>query len=64
MLRRYLIGQGTVDRKTQLIAELLTSAIPTEARYVVRTVLGELRVGVGEGSLRDAIVWAFFNDEI
>ncbi|MBW2984288.1 ATP-dependent DNA ligase [Candidatus Woesearchaeota archaeon] len=59
-----LEGAGTVERKIQLIAELLTSAKPLEARYVVRTVLGELRVGVGEGSLRDAIVWAFFTDEI
>jgi DNA ligase-1 len=55
-----LEGQGTVEKKMQLIAELLTSAKPLEARYIVRTVLGELRVGVGEGSLRDAVVWAFF----
>jgi DNA ligase-1 len=59
-----LEGAGTVERKIKLIAELLTSAKPLEARYVVRTVLGELRVGVGEGSLRDAVVWAFFTDEI
>ncbi|MBW2980324.1 ATP-dependent DNA ligase [Candidatus Woesearchaeota archaeon] len=59
-----LEGAGTVERKIQLIAELLTSAEPLEARYIVRTVLGELRVGVGEGSLRDAVVWAFFTDEI
>ena len=53
-------GHGSVDIKTKLIAELLTSAKPIEARYIVRTVLEELRVGVGEGSIRDAIVWAFF----
>jgi len=58
-----LEGLGTVERKVSLIAELLTSAKPIEARYIVRTVLGELRVGVGEGSLRDAIVWAFFGNE-
>lgn len=57
-------GHGAVDRKIKLIAELLTSADPLEARYIVRTVLEELRVGVGEGSLRDAIVWAFFGDRI
>lgn len=55
-------GEGTVDRKIALIAELLTSASPAEARYIVRTVLGELRAGIGEGSIRDAIVWAFFVD--
>ncbi len=53
-------GSGSVDRKLQLIAELLTSAKGTEARYVARTILGDLRVGVGEGALRDAIVGANF----
>jgi len=59
-----LEGTGTVDKKLKLIAELLTSAKPVESKYIVRTVLEELRVGVGEGSLRDAIVWAFFDDKI
>jgi DNA ligase-1 len=54
-----LEGEGTVDRKIKLIAELLTSAKPDEAKYIVRSVLEELRIGVGEGSIRDAIVWAF-----
>ena len=58
-----LEGLGTVDRKIQLIAELLTSAKPNEARYIVRATLQELRVGVGAGSLRDAICWAFFSDK-
>ena len=55
-----LEGEGTVDRKTQLIAELLTSAKPTESKYIVKTILGEMRIGVGEGVMRDAIAWAFF----
>ncbi len=59
-----LEGMGTVDKKMQLISELLTSANPVEAKYIVRNVLEELRVGVGEGSLRDAIVWAFFGDKV
>ncbi len=57
-------GIGTVEKKLQLIAELLTSARPLEAKYIIRTVLEDLRVGVGEGSLRDSIVWAFFEDKI
>ncbi|MBN2112117.1 ATP-dependent DNA ligase, partial [Candidatus Woesearchaeota archaeon] len=32
--------------------------------YIVRTVLEDLRVGVGDGSLRDAIVWAYFAEKI
>ena len=47
-----LEGAGTVNNKMQLIAELLTSAKPLEAKYIVRTVLKDLRVGVGEGSVR------------
>jgi len=58
-----LEGTGTVERKMQLIAELLSNASPREAKYVLRTVLGDLRVGLGEGTLRDAIVWAFFAEE-
>ncbi len=53
-------GEGSVDAKEQYIAELLTSAEPIEAQYIVRTVLGDMRVGVGEGLLRDALVLAFY----
>ncbi len=56
-------GAGTVDRKVQLVAELLTSAKPEEAKYIVRTIIGELRIGLGEGTIRDAIVWAFFGKD-
>ena len=52
-------GAGSVDRKVKLISELLTSAKPQEAKYVVRMVLEDLRVGVGEGALRDALLWAY-----
>lgn len=55
-------GAGTVDRKVGLVAELLTSADPQEARYIIRTVLEELRVGTASGTLRDAIIWAYFTD--
>ncbi len=57
-------GKGSVDQKMKLIAELLTSASPPEAKYIVRTLLEDLRVGVADGTLRDAITWAFFEKEI
>jgi len=53
-------GIGSTDVKLKIIAELLTSAKPIEARYIVRTVLEDLRVGLGEGTLRDAIAIAYF----
>ncbi|MFH1972267.1 MAG: ATP-dependent DNA ligase [archaeon] len=56
-------GQGTVNRKVGLISELLSGATKDEARFIIRTVLEDLRTGVGDGTIRDAIVWAF-NPEI
>ncbi len=51
-------GNGAVDRKIKCIATLLTSASPLESKYIIRTILEVLRVGVGEGILRDAIAWS------
>ena len=52
-------GKGAQDAKIKLVASLLSSAKGLEARYVVRTVIGDLRVGVSEGTLRDAIAHAY-----
>jgi DNA ligase 1 len=57
-------GTGTVNRKVSLVAELLTSATALEAKYIIKTVLGAMRTGLGEGTIRDAIVWAYFWDSI
>src|SRR3989338_1237630 len=37
-------GEGSVERKVGLVSELLSNASPKEAKYIVRTVLEELRV--------------------
>ena len=58
-----ITGKGSQDKKQSLIAELIISAHPTEAKYIVRTTLGELRIGVAEGIIRDAIAKAFLVDE-
>ncbi|MBU1245482.1 MAG: ATP-dependent DNA ligase [Nanoarchaeota archaeon] len=55
-----LEGHGTVSKKIALVSELLTSANPIEAKYICRTVVDQLRIGVAEGTLRDGIVWAYF----
>lgn len=55
-------GTGSQERKLTLIAELLSSASPKEARYIMRTVLGEMRVGVAAGIVRDALAKAFEQD--
>ncbi len=48
-------GKGTVDKKLGIIAELLVHAEPNEAKYLVRTLLSDLRIGVKEATIRDAI---------
>jgi len=55
-----LEGHGTVDKKIALITELLTSASPTEAKYLTRTLIGDLRVGIKESTIRESIAKAFF----
>ncbi len=52
-------GKGSQERKIALVSELLSHASPEEAKYIVRTVLGDMRVGVAAGIVRDAISVAF-----
>ncbi len=58
-----LEGDGTVDKKMGLITELLTSASSLEALYIVRTLMNDLRVGIQESTIRDAMASAFFNGD-
>lgn len=55
-----LEGKGTVNKKLSLITELLTSASPKEALYLVRTIIGNLRIGVKESTVRESLAAAFF----
>lgn len=57
-----LEGKGTVDKKLSLITELLTSATPKEALYLTRTLIGDLRIGVQESTIKYAILKAFFKN--
>jgi DNA ligase-1 len=54
-------GEGSQDRRIDALAGLIADADPGEARYIVRTALGHLRVGVGEGTIRDAVADAFLD---
>ncbi len=57
-----LVGKGTIDKKIGLITELLTSATPIESLYLVRTLIGDLRIGVQESTVKYAMLKAFFNN--
>jgi DNA ligase-1 len=52
-------GAGSQDRKVDAVAGLVSDADPAEARFVVRTALGHLRIGVGDGTVRDGLAAAF-----
>ncbi len=54
-----LSGEGSQKRRVMLLTDLYVSATPVETRYLTRLILGEMRLGVGEGIIRDAIARAF-----
>ncbi|MCX6803620.1 MAG: ATP-dependent DNA ligase [Candidatus Diapherotrites archaeon] len=47
-------GIGSQELKKKLLAELFNSASPTEARYIARIPLGNIRLGVGDPTIMDA----------
>ncbi|MBW6442201.1 ATP-dependent DNA ligase [Patescibacteria group bacterium] len=55
-----LQGKGSVSKKIALITELLTSASPLESKYLIRTILSDLRIGIKENTIRDAMAASFF----
>lgn len=54
-------GEGSQAQQVDAVAGLISDARPDEARYIVRTVVGAMRLGVGEGIIRDALAEAFLD---
>lgn len=52
-------GKGSSGRKIDRLVSLLVDASPLEARYLARTLVGALRLGVGDMTILDALVNAF-----
>ncbi|MDR7518102.1 MAG: ATP-dependent DNA ligase [Armatimonadota bacterium] len=52
-------GKGAQAVKLESIAALLQQATPLEAKYLVRTVTGKLRLGVGDMTVLDALAMVF-----
>ena len=52
-------GSGAVDLKLALLAGLLSAASPKEARYIIRTVTGNLRLGIADMTVLDALAIAY-----
>jgi len=52
-------GSGAVDAKMSLLAGLLADATPKEAKYIMRTVTGNLRLGIADMTVLDALAIAY-----
>jgi DNA ligase 1 len=52
-------GSGSVESKLRELASLLNDASPLEAKFIMRTVTGELRLGVADYTVLDAAATAF-----
>jgi DNA ligase-1 len=56
-------GSGSQDKRLSGMQALLTSASPRSARYLVRTAMGKLRLGVADLTFLDALAVAFATKE-
>lgn len=56
-------GGGSQERKIAKLAELLGSLDPLSAKYVVRIVLGKLRLGFADKTVLDALSWMGTGDK-
>ncbi|MCL5877843.1 MAG: ATP-dependent DNA ligase [Candidatus Bathyarchaeota archaeon] len=52
-------GSGAVDTKMALLSGLLTDASPKEAKWLIRTVTGNLRLGIADMTVLDALSIAY-----
>ena len=52
-------GKGSQDLKMKYISSLLNGATPIEAKFVLKILLGTLRLGIAENTVMDALAIAF-----
>jgi len=52
-------GEGSIDLKVNLLAGLLADASPKDAKYIIRTVTGKLRLGIADMTVLDALAVAY-----
>jgi DNA ligase-1 len=56
-------GQGSVESKLKELVSLLNDATPQEAKFIMRTVTGQLRLGVADYTVLDAASLAFLGSK-
>ena len=52
-------GSGSTEKRIKLLQQLLMDADPLSARYIVRTVVGKLRLGIADMTILEALEKAF-----
>jgi DNA ligase-1 len=55
-------GKGAVEHKSAKLSDLLRRVDNVSAKYVVRILLGNLRLGIGDATVLDALAKARWND--
>ena len=57
-------GTGSQEQKIALLSELLRKASPIEAKYIIRIVLGTMRLGAGNMTILDALAIAYTGNKV
>ena len=52
-------GSGSTEKRVRLLQQLMMDADPLSARYIVRTVVGKLRLGIADMTILEALEKAF-----
>ena len=52
-------GEGSVETKLKHLSKLLLNGTPKEAKYIMRMVVGALRLGIADYTILDALAVAF-----
>ena len=55
-------GKGTVEKRIALLTDLLRQVDSLSAKYLVRIAVGNLRLGIGDSTMLDALATAKFHD--
>jgi DNA ligase-1 len=57
------VGPGSQETKLRLISSLLNDATAAEGRYIIKFVMGQLRLGIADYTVLDALALAFTGDK-
>ena len=53
------VGENSTKRKQAMIANIYSNINSIEAKYLTRILLENMQMGVGPGTIKDSIIWAF-----